>query len=247
MKNLILALALFHCSIAVYAQEKNILDRDVIVHIEPELPDPISNFFSTVSPTVKLNLGIEKYKQNNKAFTAKVMYSSFINAGYRSLSNEYTLYNIDTTFSPGPVSKTSHLGLSLGFKKYRARKGAIAPIGKYIEYELGLHNFGVNQEAHFADEYDSQSGSYILKSINAQKFGITTLSGAVGFGEQWLTDNNISYGFGARFRLHVPVRISDISSSINSESVLPDPLQVYLTDIVGMEWFSVFFKIGYVL
>lgn len=157
-----------------------------------------------------------------------------ITGRYSEIGVSYNMYSMhahhrykDELSNSGSI-KGYQVGLS--WRKYRQSRGGLAPIGKFVDFNLYYHS----------DEYDVQYQNSIPFVPVIHKS--TGLSGAIGFGSQNIFWNHVVANYGVRFGGPI-FRLSEEESTGD----LSDNFKYMQRRLMFKDFFSVFIGVGIIL
>lgn len=160
----------------------------------------------------------------------------FITGRYSQLGFSYNMYALgahqryNTAYSNSGKIKGYQIGIT--YRKFRQKRGGLAPIGKFIDVSINYHS----------DEYNVKYET--LQPLVPVVVSSTGLSGYIGLGTQGIFRDRIVANAG--LRLGGP--IYTISSGATGTSLDGDDELSYMKSrLQYKDYFSVFFGIGIIL
>ncbi len=159
----------------------------------------------------------------------------FITGRYSQLGFSYNMYALgahqryDTSFSNSGKIKGYQVGIT--YRKFREKKGGLAPIGKFIDVSMNYHS----SEYNVVYETMQTFAPVVVKSSG--------ISGYVGFGSQGIFWKRVVANAG--IRLGGPLFTE--SSSVEGVANTGNELSYMQNRLQYKDYFSVFFGIGIIL
>ena len=159
---------------------------------------------------------------------------NFISGRYTEMGVSYNMYNLgahhryDTMLSNSGRIKGYQVGLT--YRKYREGRGGLAPIGKFVDFNLYYH-----------------SNEYNVVYENLQTFApvthrSTNLSGSIGFGTQGIFWDRVVANCGVRFGGPIVTLTKE-----KSTSDIGNNYKYMQQRLMYKDFFSVFFGVGIIL
>ena len=159
----------------------------------------------------------------------------FITGRYSQLGFSYNMYALgahqryDTSFSNSDKIKGYQVGIT--YRKFREKKGGLAPIGKFIDVSMNYHSSEYNVVYQTMQTF----APVVVKSSG--------ISGYVGFGSQGIFWKRVVANAG--IRLGGP--LFTVSSSVEGVADTGNELSYMQNRLQYKDYFSVFFGIGIIL
>lgn len=159
----------------------------------------------------------------------------FITGRYSQLGFSYNMYSLgahqryDTSFSNSGKIKGYQVGIT--YRKFREKRGGLAPIGKFIDVSMNYHS----SEYNVVYETMQTFAPVVVKSSG--------ISGYVGFGSQGIFWKRVVANAG--IRLGGP--LFTVSSSVEGAADTGHEVSYMQSRLKNKDYFSVFFGIGFIL
>lgn len=158
----------------------------------------------------------------------------FVSGRYSEIGVSYNMYALgahkryDTSLAQAGKIKGYQVGIT--YRKYRERRGGLAPIGKFVDFNLYYH----------ADEFNVVYP--YLNTFAPITYTSSGISGSVGFGTQGIFWDRVVGNCGVRFGGPiVTLAEEDGNGDIkDNSSYMKDRLR-------NKDFFSVFFGVGIIL
>ncbi|MCB9245792.1 MAG: hypothetical protein H6606_05125 [Flavobacteriales bacterium] len=224
------------------AQEKPVLDRDLVVSVQGELLDPMYDFYNSFKLTSRLGLDLEKKVSTKRSLGVRLNYNRFKSydfdmfTGTTSVSRDYSGVR-DTVLPLLRNGYTRGFGAEVFTRVFRSAKGGLFPIGFYYEWGMGLHQ--TRFSGYTYQQWDEALSAY--RPVEEEVQSVRSVSFSLRSGKQWLFENNLIFGFGIGLKGHLPLRFK----SASDESTVYDARTLFYHDVLMTDWFSTYVRLGY--